>query len=112
MTRFYDDPLDRIALAGGRSGGLGFLFKKPVDPVRSARAKAAQASIPPEKRAEMARKAAATKKANKEAAKQRERAAYAKAYKAKVSELAAKLGRQPTFMDMVEAGDLDEDEGL
>jgi hypothetical protein len=46
----------------------------------------------PEKRAEMTRKAVATKKANKEAAKERERAAYAKAYEAKVSELAAKLG--------------------
>jgi hypothetical protein len=109
MTRFYDD-LDRMALAGGRSAGLGFHFKKPVDPVRSARAKAAAAAMSPEKRAEMTRKAAATKKANAEAAKERERAAYARAYEAKVSELAAKLGRQPTVMDLVMAADLDEDE--
>jgi hypothetical protein len=59
IEREYAQPngpeaLDRMATAGGRNAGIGWLFKKPVDPVKSARAKAMQASRTPEERRESA----------------------------------------------------------
>jgi hypothetical protein len=63
---------------------------------------------PAERRSAAAKKAAATRKANAEAARERAREAHAAAYQAKVAALEAKLGRKPDIFDMIEA---DEEEG-
>jgi hypothetical protein len=60
---------------------------------------------PVERRSAAAKKAAATRKANAEAARKRASEAHAAAYQAKVAALEAKLGRKPDIFDMIEADD-------
>jgi hypothetical protein len=67
---------------------------------------------PVERRSAAAKKAAATRKANAEAARKRATEAHAAAYQAKVAALEAKLGRKPDIFDMIEADEEAGDEWI
>jgi hypothetical protein len=66
---------------------------------------------PAERRTAAAKKAAATRKANAEAARKRATEAHAAAYQAKVAALEAKLGRKPDIIDMIEADEEEDGDG-
>jgi hypothetical protein len=95
--------LDRMVTGGGRGAGIGWLFRKPADPVRSERAKAIMASRTPEARRESAMKAAATKKANAARRKAEAEERYHQAYNQYIAQLEAKLGRKPDIFDLMDA---------